>query len=78
MWGGYLRADRQRRHQRRPEELAMINDPYVALDLHRARVESLTEEARVGRLGRALRRHASSTGAPERAPSRWALRRRPA
>ncbi|MEV0720944.1 hypothetical protein [Asanoa sp. NPDC050611] len=56
----------------------MINDPYVTLDLHRARVESLADDVRVGRLARALRRHASSTDATSRAPARWALRRRSA
>ncbi|WP_203700716.1 hypothetical protein [Asanoa iriomotensis] len=56
----------------------MINDPYVTLDLHRARVDSLTGDARVSRLARALRRHASSTDATSRAPARWALRRRSA
>ena len=59
----------------------MINDPYLTLELHRARIETLTEGARAGRLARALRRHASSTGATDstdRAPRRWALRRRPA
>ncbi|GIF71735.1 hypothetical protein [Asanoa siamensis] len=48
----------------------MINDPYVTLDLYRARVEAMTEDARVGRLARALRRHASSTSATSRAPAR--------
>ncbi|MEV4534766.1 hypothetical protein AB0J82_13140 [Asanoa sp. NPDC049518] len=42
------------------EELAMINDPYLTLELHRARVETLTEDARTGRLARALRRRAST------------------
>jgi hypothetical protein len=59
-------------------ELVMINDPYVTLDLHRARVESMTDDVRAGRLARALRRHASSTGATSRAPARWVLRRRSA
>jgi hypothetical protein len=56
----------------------VINDPYLTLELHRARVESLTADARGGRLARALRRHASSTDATEGAPARRALRRRPA
>ena len=56
----------------------MINDPYLILELHRARVESLTADARGGRLARALRRHASSTDATDGAPARGALRRRPA
>ena len=55
----------------------MMHDPYLTLELHRARVDTLTEGARAGRLARALRRHASSTDATDRAPTRWALRRRP-
>ncbi|SNT51735.1 hypothetical protein SAMN05421812_10854 [Asanoa hainanensis] len=38
----------------------MINDPYLTLELHRARVETLTQDARTGRLARALRRRAST------------------
>ncbi|GIF68232.1 hypothetical protein Ais01nite_62670 [Asanoa ishikariensis] len=38
----------------------MINDPYLTLELHRARVDALTEDARAGRLIRALRRRAST------------------
>jgi hypothetical protein len=56
----------------------VINDPYLTLELHRARVESVTADIRGGRLLRALRRHASSTDATESAPARRALRRRPA
>ncbi|GIF46505.1 hypothetical protein DFJ67_8360 [Asanoa ferruginea] len=56
----------------------MINDPYLTLELHRAHVESLTADARGGRLARALRRHASSTDATEGTPARRALRRRSA
>ncbi|MEV4624059.1 hypothetical protein AB0J74_35775 [Asanoa sp. NPDC049573] len=56
----------------------MINDPYLVLELHRARVESLAADVRGGRLARALRRHASSTDSTEAASMRPALRRRPA
>ena len=43
----------------------MMNDPYVTLDLHRARVEALTADAKADRLARLLRRHASSTAATD-------------
>jgi hypothetical protein len=84
--GGYLRAERKRRHHV-TEEHPMINDPYLALDLHRAHVEALTADIRSSRLRRALRRNASSTAATDRVadpvaedrvPARRALRRRPA
>jgi len=39
----------------------MLNDPYVTLDLHYARVASLTIEARAARRARKLRHHETST-----------------
>ncbi|MDG4827228.1 hypothetical protein O7635_35735 [Asanoa sp. WMMD1127] len=56
----------------------MINDPYLILELHRARVETLTEDVRAGRLARLIRRHASRAGETSPVAVRSAPRRQPA
>lgn len=54
----------------------MLDDPYVTLDLHYARVASLTAEARAARRARKLRCHETSTatGAHSSAVPRRLLR----
>ena len=60
------------------KELAMINDPYLTLEMHRVRVETLTKQARAGRLARALPRHAKAADSCARSTAAAEVKRSPA